>query len=736
MHITKIVTISLITIFLISVTSLSADSPNSQAKIYFDSKEKLIDLRQMHLDVIEYGDEYFEVIISPERLEDVYALGYQVDIIHENITQFYQSRMDVDKDMGGYMTLSEIEAYIDSLVLEHSNIVSSKVSLGLTIEGRDIWAVKISDNPNIDEDEPEVLYTSAIHAREVITPLVLRHFSEHLTENYGIDPDVDFLVDNREIWLVFCVNPDGYYHNEFTDPNGGGMWRKNRRNNGDGTYGVDLNRNWGYEWGHDNEGSSPYGYDETYRGTGPFSEIETQNMRDFHIAHEFEISIYFHSHSNINIWPWGYDYLYTPDNDLYSVMGDSISSYNGYEPGTVWEAIHYIANGASDDWIYGEQLIKNKTFAMTIEVGNSSDGFWPPTSRIPQLISENLGALLYTTNVAGNIYSLRPPENPTLAVPDSVEAGVDFTIAWQLNDSLNPAVEYELVELTDHQELTDDAGNFDNCLNNDFTVSTSRYNSSPSSFFSGAANDIYRYVQYEMPFSVRTGDTLRLMTWYDIETNWDYAYVEVSTDGISYETIEGNITTSSNPNGTNRGNGITGTSSGWIQGLFNLSQFAGEIISIRLSYDTDSYTTDEGIYFDDIYPIDIFTSENVIPLATADTSYLMTGKTEGEYYYKVRAKDAEEQWSSYSNTLPSLVYLPETYICGDANRDETVNVSDAVYLVNYIFVVSSPAPNPMESGDVNCDGVVNVSDAVWIINYIFVFGNDPCDPDGDHMPDC
>jgi Zinc carboxypeptidase/Immune inhibitor A-like, MAM domain/Dockerin type I domain len=736
MQISKIVSIVIIIILLFTASSFSAESHKSQAKIYFDSKEMLVKLRLMHLDVIEYGEGYFEVIIAPEQMEEIQAQGYNAEVIHEDLTLFYQSRLDPDKSMGGYHTFSEIEAYIDSLVLGHPDIVSSKLSIGLTIEGRNIWAIKISDNPNIDEDETEVLFTAAMHAREVITPLVLRNFAEHLTDNYGIDSDVDYLVDNREIWMIFCVNPDGYYHNEFTDPNGGGMWRKNRRDNGDFTYGVDLNRNYGYQWGYDNEGSSPYTDDQTYRGTGPFSEPETQAMRDFHIAHEFDVSVYYHSKSNLNIWPWGYDYLYTPDEDLFSIIGDSMTAYNNYEPGTVWEAINYIANGASDDWIYAEQILKNKTFALTVEVGNSTDGWWPPLYRIPELCGENLGAMMVAARIAGNVYSLRPPKSPTMTVPDSVLDGEDFTIAWQLIDTDNPAVEYELVELTDHQTITDFADNFDYCLNNEFTVSSARSYSAPSSFYSGEQNSIYHYVEYEMPFMIRTGDTLSFMTWYDIENNWDYAYVEVATDGMAFETIEGNITTNYNPNGSNRGNGITGTSSGWEEALFNLSQFAGEIITIRLSYNTDSYTLEEGIYFDDIYPIDIFGSESVISIPSADTTYLMPGKTENVYYYKVHGKDAEDQWGAFSNTKPTIVFLPETYICGDANRDDLINVSDAVHIVNYIFVVDSPAPNPIASGDVNCDSVVNVSDAVWIINYIFVSGNAPCDTDGDLIPDC
>ena len=148
-----------------------------------------------------------------------------------------------------------------------------------------MWAVKISDNPNVNEDEPEVLFNSAIHAREVITPEVLLHAMDHLTDNYGVLPEITDLVDNREMWFVVVVNPDGYFHNQVIEPNGGGMWRKNRRQIVASIYGVDLNRNYGYEWGYDDLGSSSSPTAETYRGNGPFSEPESQNMKQFTEAH-------------------------------------------------------------------------------------------------------------------------------------------------------------------------------------------------------------------------------------------------------------------------------------------------------------------------------------------------------------------------------------------------------------------------------------------------------------------
>jgi PKD domain len=106
----------------------------------------------------------------------------------------------------------------------------------------------------------------------------------------------------------------------------------------------------------------------------------------------------------------------------------------------------------------------------------------------------------------------------------------------------------------------------------------------------------------------------------------------------------------------------------------------------------------------------------------------------GTYGVKVRAKDINDNESSWSDPQP-IVISEVTYICGDANNDLEVNVSDAVWIINYVFVGGDP-PDPFEAGEANCDSEVNVSDAVWIINWVFVGGNEPCDIDGDFIPDC
>ncbi|UCC45671.1 MAG: hypothetical protein JSU65_07060, partial [Candidatus Zixiibacteriota bacterium] len=227
----------LIIMTLPSVSAADGDPGNMQARIYFETKPQVLQLLEMGMDIVSRGDDYLEIVTSPDELDRLQSLGFKTEVIHHNLIEFFSSRIyhRVPSDMGGYKTLDEINTALDTLIMDHASIVSAKISIGQTIEGRDQWAVKISDNPGTDEEEPEILFTAATHAREVITPELLLYFMDYLTEWYGVFPSITELVDSREIWFVLVVNPDGYYHNEVIAPDGGGMWRKNRRDNGDGT---------------------------------------------------------------------------------------------------------------------------------------------------------------------------------------------------------------------------------------------------------------------------------------------------------------------------------------------------------------------------------------------------------------------------------------------------------------------------------------------------------------------
>lgn len=307
--------------------------------------------------------------------------------------------------MGGYFTLTEMQNILDSMTLLYPTLITAKQALTpQTIQGRNIWYLKISDNPGVDENEPEVFYNALHHAREAASLSQLIFYMWYLLENYSTNPDIKFLVDNTEMFFVPCVNPDGYEYNRSTNPNGGGMWRKNRRNNGT-TFGVDLNRNYGYNWGYDNMGSSPTSSSDTYRGTAGFSEPETQAIRNFCNARQFKTALNAHTYGNLLIYPWGYvPSLYTPDSATFVNWSTHMCETSRFLYGTGDQTVNYVTNGDSDDWMYGEQISKPKMLSMTPEAGAAADGFWPASSRIIDIckttFNQNLNLAKLVTNFA------------------------------------------------------------------------------------------------------------------------------------------------------------------------------------------------------------------------------------------------------------------------------------------------------------------------------------------------
>lgn len=291
--------------------------------------------------------------------------------------------------MNGYYTYQEMLDDLDSMALLYPNLISVKASVdptNTTWEGRPIYFVKLSDNPNSDEAEPEVYYSAIHHAREPGSMQQLIYYMWYLLENYNQDSLVSAVVNNRELFFVPCVNPDGYLYNELTNPGGFGYWRKNRRDNLDGTFGVDLNRNYDMFWGFDDIGSSPSTSSEIYRGPSPGSEPEVSMIKNFINGRNFKTAMDNHTFGNHLLYPWGHvPDLYTPDSAYYEGLANLYTTYNDYSYGTVNQTLNYIANGGSFDWLYGEQTSKPKIFDFTPEFGYD---FWPNQVDIIPIIQE------------------------------------------------------------------------------------------------------------------------------------------------------------------------------------------------------------------------------------------------------------------------------------------------------------------------------------------------------------
>lgn len=354
--------------------------------------------------------------------------------------------------MAGYYTYSEMLEQLDSMRSMYPNLITMRDSLpsvnGISTshEGRPLWMVKVSNNADVDEEEPEMIYTALHHAREPGSLTQTIFYLWYLLENYGEDDQVTAILNNTELYFVPCLNPDGYVYNESIQPNGGGMWRKNRRNNGDGTFGVDLNRNYAYQWGYDDQGSSPETSSNTYRGPSPASEPEIQLITNFVDSHDFKFALNYHTYGGLLIYPWGFSDSFTPDSLEYSAFSEHMVSKNGYTFGTGTETVGYTVNGDSDDWYYGDTTSRSAIYSMTPEAGNS---FWPSQGEIIPFCNENLYPNLWIASYLLNYASAEFDYTSDINTLDPIT--LDITVKrLGLEDSTNfitGFLNYDLTEV-------------------------------------------------------------------------------------------------------------------------------------------------------------------------------------------------------------------------------------------------------------------------------------------------
>ncbi len=376
-------------------------------------------------------DGTWTTVLSTGELAKLKQAGFRVEILHEDYSEFIEQRnlsmysqiryINEHKDeftstdvsnyavpqhfrlgsMGGFLHLQEVLDELDSMRLHYPNLISVKMEAGsnTTIEGRPIYYVRISNTPNQSTGKPKVFYNALTHAREPMGMQQLIFYMWYLLENYNTSDEVKYLVDNLELCFIPVANPDGYEFNHVVNPSGGGNWRKNRRISGGGEYGVDLNRNYGYKWGYDDNGSSPFPADDTYRGTTPFSEPETQIIRDFCTENSFSLSLSYHTYSNYTLYPWCYKTAYTPDSALQVTYAGYLTKQNGYLTGMPGQIL-YNTNGDALDWQYGDTITKPKVICFTSEIGTQADGFWPFANRIIPLAQENMYSNLMIAHLA------------------------------------------------------------------------------------------------------------------------------------------------------------------------------------------------------------------------------------------------------------------------------------------------------------------------------------------------
>ncbi len=682
-----------------------------RVKIHYTSPDEFQQLLEAGFPLdhgIHKYNHFFESDFSETEIASIESLGYEVELIKPDIKAFYKNQNDPGhtdyrsvsnsrnatclngnsdyqtptnfnvwpaNSYGGFYTYSQVLQELDDMANLYPNLITLKADIsnfttegtpnaGTTppIGGNKIQWVKISDNPNTDETEPEVLYTAIHHAREPISLSQLLYFMWYLLENYDSDPEIQSIVNNTELYFVPVVNPDGYLYNELTDPTGGGLWRKNRKNSS----GADNNRNYDYHingnpanntWGGPGSSSNPNS--STYHGTGPFSEVENQAIKWFVEQHDFVLALNNHTFGELLYYPFGYADVPTPDDALYQAFTAELVSQNGYNA-----LSDFPFSGDSDDFMYGTVGTHSKIFAMTPEIGTS---FWPAQSSIVGICKEMMYTNLTAAKMVNNYATI---ENASAVFIQNENTSADYTVqrlglvdpanfsvsinpissnilsvgapnshnglnyAQLVNGSINlgldpgiadgDLIEYELVINNGSYDsslsvirvfgqpllsLDEPANNTSNwnasawtTTNEEFTSATTSITDSPNSNYSNNTNSIIALTS-GIDLSNAIAAYLEFQAKWEIEDNFDYVQVEVSTNnGLSWIPQCGKYTSdgSSNQIGAAGEPVYDGFQSNWVLESINLSDYLGDTILIRFKIISDISVREDGFYFDDL----------------------------------------------------------------------------------------------------------------------------------------
>jgi len=356
-------------------------------------------------DIEAVGQDQVIVVATPDQRRQIAALGFTL--------QPAPLPSDFPVTDADYHNYAEMVAEVQATAAAHPSIVKL-FSIGASYEGRDLLAAKISDNVGQDEDEPEALFVGLYHAREHLTVEMQLYLLHLLADNYDVagQEQITGLVDSREIYLIFELNPDG---GEYDIASGNyQFWRKNRQPNSGSAYvGTDPNRNHSYKWGCCGGSSSSPG-SETYRGVAPASAPEVAaierfvNSRAIGGRQQIEVAITFHTYSELILWPYGYTFdalppdMWQDDHAVFVALGQAMAASNGYQ--AMQASTLYTTDGDFVDWAYG----RHRIFAFTFEMYPSifgGESFYPPASLIAAQTARNRDAVLYLLENAGCPYA-------------------------------------------------------------------------------------------------------------------------------------------------------------------------------------------------------------------------------------------------------------------------------------------------------------------------------------------
>ena len=743
-----------IILFFITFNFLFAEKEIYQhIKINLHHTDQLLELYELGIPLDHYQknkDNTLDIVLSKSEKNILVQNGINFQIMQDDLTNYYldRSQPNVDREfplgsMLGNYTLLEAINQMDTLSILYPSFVSEKDSIGTSFEGRTIWAFKLSDNPSIDEDEPEVLFTGLTHAREPLSMMNLFYFANWICENYNSDLTANYLLDNREMWFIPIINPDGYAYNESISPDGGGMHRKNRRPNPPNSscnmgtqQGVDLNRNYGYNWGENNSGSSGNPCSAVYRGLSAFSEPETEAISNFILSREFSNVLHYHSYSNFLIHSWG-DGSFPDEPDLTTLreIGKEMTRYNGYLVGTGTETVGYGVNGDAVDWSYGTAGL----ISYTPEVGTFSDNFWPSEDRVIPLCQDQVYSNSIFALVAGSDYIIydRIFNNSYPEIDDTIS--ISLVIQNRGLNNSNGSVTLDITPLNSYSSLSVDNINIET-LPARSSDTTNILLSISSDIENGTKGGLILSLHDSSSFnrmdtvSIIFGDYEEIF--FDGAENGMIEWSEDDNWGTIFDASEGLSSITDSPVGNYIGD--WGTSKTQLSRIINFSGIFYPFITfdakwnIEQSYDFVQFqASTDGVNWIPLSgnytsigsgsgvqttgePIYDGLQEDWIN-ETIDLSFY-TNKPRVWFRFALKSDGAIEEDGFYFDNF--YIHGYSRFMKGDINQDNSINIYDLIMLIEFVILGNTLPDHIFPLADINFDNSINSDDIVSLLYLI------------------
>jgi hypothetical protein len=346
-----------------ALAQASWEPTQSLIKITITSHDQYRIFDKMGMPIVDVRKDYVKALATSEQLAKVRAMGFPVDVILKDYTREFEEKgyppfgTPGTQNWDFFHTYLQVRDTLKAIALRHPAICKVE-SLGLSVQNRVVWGIRISDNVNVRENEPRFRIVGNQHGNEHIGCEPPMYMATILADSYGVSTRLTQIVDNYEIMIIPMANPDGATANTRTNANG-----------------VDLNRDNGYMWLGD--GGSP----------SFFSQPENKALKADADVHAYALSLAYHSGAYYVNYLWNYTPVLTQDDAFLKQISFGYDNWVHYDTTNGWA--WYQTNGDIDDVSYGLQ----GTFDTTIELyGN---GYNPPTDSILSICQHNKESILY-----------------------------------------------------------------------------------------------------------------------------------------------------------------------------------------------------------------------------------------------------------------------------------------------------------------------------------------------------